>query len=117
MARPIYSQVLANVPSVSDAGAVLGAPGPGEVWVVRAMFATFGSYLGYVRAAIALEDVGTRQWLCTSSSSKLFGDAQQTFYWEGRYVVPSGVNVVGIASDGDTCDIKLDGYVLTSAPS
>lgn len=113
MSRPAYSSQLVNHASVTDAGAVLGSPDPGTLWVVRVMYATFGGFIGSVRAALALESGSTRQWLCTSAEDKLFGSGQQTFIWEGRYVVPNGDTVIGLASDGDTCDIRLDGYVLS----
>lgn len=112
MGRPAYSACLVNHASVDDEGVVLGSPAEGTLWVVRVMYATFGSYFGYVRAALALESGSTRQWLAASPTDKAFGTSQQTFVWEGRFVVPAGDTVIGLASSGDTCDIKLDGYVL-----
>jgi hypothetical protein len=77
------------------------------------MMATFGDYLGYVRAALGLYEEGPWSWLCTSAIAKPFGIAQQTFYWEGRYVVPGGSDLYVNTSAGDTCDIKIDGYELS----
>jgi hypothetical protein len=100
VARPAYSKNLVYLPSVEGVTAV-GGPPTGYLWVVRTMMATFGSYLGYVEAALGLYEEGPWSWLATSSGTKLFSDHHQTFY---LYVN---------TSSGATCDIKLDGYELS----
>jgi hypothetical protein len=112
VARPAYSKNLVYLPSVEGVTAV-GGPPTGYLWVVRTMMATFGSFLGYVEAALGLYEEGPWSWLATSSGTRLFSDHHQTFTWEGRYVVPGGFDLYVNTSSGDTCDIKLDGYELS----
>lgn len=77
------------------------------------MMATFGSYLGQVDAALGLDPEGPWSILCSSAELKLAGVSKTTFIWEGRYVVPRSTDLYVQVSEGDTCDVKLDGYILS----
>jgi hypothetical protein len=112
VARPAYERHPFDRRKVDEVLAV-GRPPTGYLWVVRTMMATFGSFLGYVEAALGLDEEGPWSWLATSSGTHLFSNHHQTFYWEGRYVVPQGFDLYVNTSSGDTCDIKLDGYELS----
>lgn len=116
MARPAYSTCLVDGFHGSGVNALDTVP-IDEVWVVRCMMATFGSYAGYVQAALGLTPEGPWQWLCQNPSTRLFGIQKQTFVWEGRYVIPPGYTLYMNTSSGDTCDLKLDGYVLSRTGS
>lgn len=112
MARPAYSKNLIYLPSVEGVTAV-GGPPTGKLWVCRTVMATFGSFLGYALAGLGLYDVGPWSWLCQPGTANYFSVRHQTFVWEGRYVVPGGSDLYVNTSDGDTCDIKIDGYELS----
>lgn len=117
MSRPAYSTNFFNVASVSGP-THLGTVPANEVWVLRSMFATFGSYAGYAGAAIGLSDVGPWSWLTQSTGTRIVGIQHQTFQWEGRKVFEPNSEIWVTTSASDTCDLDLNGYVLsyTGAP-
>jgi hypothetical protein len=113
MSRAVYSTVIASVPSIGDTPTPIGAPPAGSLWVCRFAAATFGSYAAYVNAALSLAGEDPWLWLMTSQVGNYFSDHPVTFYWEGRLVVPAGVELYAKASDGDYFDLHISGYVLT----
>lgn len=110
MAR-VYSALLASWVNVNGSQE-LGGPAPGNTWVVRAAFATFGSYLAYVQCGFSVGPGNPVLWLCTSGSSFSAGVHASTFTWEGRLVVPDGYSLYAHTSSGDTCDVLVSGYNL-----
>lgn len=113
MARTVYSALLAEATSVPDSATSLGGPPAGSLWVVRFAAATFGSYLAYVNAALSVGGTDPWLWLMSSQAGNLFSPHAQTFYWEGRMVVPAGTVLYAKSSAGDACDMYVSGYVLT----
>jgi hypothetical protein len=113
MARTVYSALLTQATSVGDGGESVGGPPAGSLWVVRFAAATFGSYLAYVNAALAVQDGDPWLWLMSAQSGVYFSDHPQTFYWEGRLVVPAGQTLYAKASAGDAFDLYVSGYQLT----
>lgn len=113
MARNIYSQCLFSALSVSGIGEI-GLVPDNEVWVVRFYAATFGDYVGYVRAALGASDLGPWLWMATSRQTAIVGVSKQTFFWEGRMVVNSGATLYYNIDNPDTCDLYVSGYVLTN---
>jgi hypothetical protein len=115
VARPVYSTLLASATSVPDSSTNLGSPPIGDTWVVRFLAATFGSYLGYARFGVSLTGLDPWLWLCTSLDANIIGVTKRTFVWEGRLVVPDGLSLYGMCSDGDSCDVIASGYTLTAS--
>jgi hypothetical protein len=113
MSRTVYSALLAQATSLSDAGESVGGPPAGTLWVVRFAAATFGSYLAYVNCALAVQNADPWLWLLSSGSGVYFSDHPITFYWEGRLVVPAGSELWAKASAGDACDLYVSGYQLS----
>lgn len=113
MARNVYSSLLFAGTGVTGTTTLATVPDT-ETWVVRFAAATFGDYLGYVRTALGVGLVGPWLWLMTARQTSLIGVTKQTFYWEGRMVIPSG-QVLGAQVDNpDTCDLYVSGYKLTN---
>ena len=112
MSRPAYSTNFFNVAAVSGV-THLGTVPSSEVWVLRFMVCTFGSFLGYVQGAVGISNVGPWSWLCESSTTKLIGVQHQSFTWEGRLVFEPDTDLYVNTSDGDTCDMDLSGYTLS----
>jgi hypothetical protein len=117
MSRPAYSTNFFNVATVSGP-THLGTVPSNEVWVLRSMFATFGTFAGYVAAAVGLSAEGPWSWLCQSTGARIIGVQHQTFQWEGRKVFEPLSEVWVNTSTSDTGDLDLNGYVLsyTGAP-
>lgn len=113
MARSVYSRDLYAALSVSGIGSIGTVPDD-EVWVVRFFAATFGAYVGYVKAALGVSASGPWLWLATSQQTALVGVNKQTFYWEGRLVANSGAELSYNIDNPDTCDLYVSGYVLTN---
>jgi hypothetical protein len=112
MARPAYSTNFFNVASVSGP-THLGTVPSSEVWVLRFMVATFGTYAGFAQAAVGIAEGGPWSWLCSSSAVKLLGIQHQSFTWSGRLVFEPDTEVWVNTSSGDTCDMDLSGYTLS----
>lgn len=113
MPRQVYSKMLfaaTGVTGISSGGVVPD----GYTWVVRFFAATFGDYLGYVRTAIGPGLVGPWLWLATSRQTALIGVSKQTFFWEGRVVIPQGYDLGINVDNPDTCDVYVSGYVLSN---
>lgn len=112
MARPAYSALLAVATGVSDPQS-LGGPPPGYLWVVRFIGLTVGSFLGFIAGGVSVDNEDPWLYVVSNSATKLFGDHAQTFYWEGRIVVPDGSELWARVEDGDAGDFYLSGYVLS----
>lgn len=113
MARPLYSALLTadlDVNGVQE----LGSPPDGSIWVVRFAGFTYGSYLGFIAAALSFTSEGPWLWLMPNSLHSYAGVEKQTSYWEGRLVIPEGASLWAQVSGGDTGDILTSGYVLTA---
>jgi hypothetical protein len=115
VAYPVYSAVLFEENSVDDSGTqVLGTPAPGTLWILRFFSATFGSFGGFVGAAVSLQGDDPWLWLASSGQGQIFGVRQQSFTWEGRMVIPADITLYGKSTDGDACDMYGSGYILTT---
>jgi hypothetical protein len=114
LSRPVYSTNIFAALSVSGIG-LIGAVPDSETWVVRFYAATFGDYVGYVRAALGVSETGPWLWLASSRQTALIGVSKQTFYWEGRMVVNPGAGLYYNIDNPDTCDLYVSGYVLTAS--
>ena len=113
MARTVYSAVLFEATDVTSVSSLVTVPET-ETWVARFFAATFGSFAGYVRCALADQSDGPWLWLATSRATTILGVAKQTFYWEGRMVFEPGVTMWAQVDSPDTCDIYISGYKLTN---
>lgn len=113
MARPLYSSLLAQALSVPDSPQALGAPISGQLWVIREVVCTFGSFAAYIRGAIQVGSGEPGLWLCGNPPGVYVGLAKFSSTWEGRIVVPSGITLYAYASSGDAMDISVSGYVLS----
>ena len=113
MARNVYSALLFQGTGVTGTGVLATVPAT-ETWVVRFMAATFGDYLGYVRAALGVGTEGPWLWLATSRQTAIVGVSKQTFFWEGRMVVPAGADLGFNIDNPDTCDLFVSGYRLVN---
>jgi hypothetical protein len=112
VSRPAYSTNFFNVASVSGP-THLGTVPSSEVWVLRFMVATFGTFAGYVRAGTGQSSEGPWSWLCQSTTAKLIGVSHQSFFWEGRLVFEPDTELWVNTSESDTCDLDLSGYTLS----
>jgi hypothetical protein len=112
VARPAYSALLAKQASISDP-TDLGGPPAGSLWVVRFIAMTVGSFLGFIAGGVSVDNEDPWLYVVSNSTTKLFGDHAQTFYWEGRIVVPNGSHLWARVEDGDTGDFYVSGYVLS----
>ena len=112
MARPVYSAVLGEAVNVSDPF-LIGTVPADEVWVIRDVSMTYGSFLGYVRGWVKTNNEDPRLLTVVSSEASLIGVAKNTTSWSGRVVVPSGQEVYVGVEDGDTADFYISGYKLS----
>ena len=109
MARTVYSALLATATSVSAPESV-GGPPTGYLWVVRFMAMTVGDFIGFISGGLSVGGEDPWLWLTSNSGSKVFGVRKQTFYWEGRMVVPEGTELWVQTEAGDTADYYISGY-------
>lgn len=114
MARPAYSALLATATSVSDPQS-LGGPPAGYLWVVRFIGMTVGDFLGFIAGAVSVGGEDPWLWLTSNNETKVFGIRKQTFYWEGRIVVPEGTELWAQTGEGDTADYYVSGYQLSAS--
>jgi hypothetical protein len=109
-----YSALIAQGESVSGIQPV-GLPPTGYLWVIRFMSVTYGSYIGYVQAALGLDTLGTPgpwAWLFSTPAEKLIGVRKQTSFWEGRFVVPPARTLYINVGNPDVMDYYVSGYLL-----
>jgi hypothetical protein len=110
--RSAYSKLLCQATSVGDSDTIIGAPPAGYLWVCRFIATTFGSFSGFVGMSFAVQDGNPRLWITQTAKGNYWGTHDQTFYWEGRFVVPAGSSLHALASPGDAGDISVSGYQL-----
>lgn len=113
VAAPAYSATLVEEASLTGISLVAQVPS-NQVWVVRFMAATFGSFLGFAAAGIGRSVVGPWSFLAASTGTKIIGIQHQTFTWEGRYVFEPDQYIWVNIEDGDTADVLLSGYKLSA---
>lgn len=114
MSRTVYSALLAEATSVSGPTS-LGGPPPGYLWVVRFACFTFGDYVGYINAALSVGGTDPWLWLIESGQTAVIGIHKQSKYWEGRMVVPEGTELYAQFDSGDTGDVYVSGYQLSTS--
>lgn len=113
MARSVYSAILGSATSVSDPVS-LGTVPENEVWVARFIAMTVGSFLGFIAGGVSVNGADPWLYVTSNAATKIFGVRKQTFYWEGRMVIPSGQQLYAQVEDGDTGDFYISGYKLTN---
>jgi hypothetical protein len=116
MARAAYSKLLGAATNI-NAPFQIGAPPEGYLWVVRFMAMTVGDFLGFIAGGLSVNGEDPWLWLTSNNQSKIFGVRKQTFYWEGRLVVPAGSTLWVQTEAGDTADYYVSGYELSVSGS
>lgn len=112
MARPVYSALLTTGIDVS-VPISLGGPPAGYLWVARFICMTVGAFLGFVSGGVSVGGEDPWLYLTSSSVSKIVGTHHQSFYWEGRMVIPAGTELWAQTEAGDTSDWYVSGYELS----
>lgn len=103
--------MLGEAVNVSDPFQIGEVPSD-EVWVIRDVGMTYGSFLGYVRGWVKNNNEDPRLLTVVSAEPALIGVATNTTTWSGRVVVPPTATLWVGVEDGDTADFYVSGYKL-----